>query len=119
MGISEGLLIPLVKNYLTPICAALFPCWGGSSIDSFKGFIVTYQIDSETSLADHYDNAEITINISLTDTFDAGEISFGPMHGEEISDNKDRIQESSDDDDFDFDSETKTRIVMPHKVNIS
>ena len=112
MGLSETFLIPFIKNFLTSFCAAFFPSWGGASIDSFKAFIVSYDMDSDVALSDHFDNAEITINISLTENFDAGDISFGPMHGEEIDEVQRKESFSSDD----CDPGTIDRLIMPHKV---
>ena len=83
IGLSEHLIAPLVKSYLIPICAVLFPSWGGATLDSFKAFTVKYQIGSDLALAEHYDNAEVTINISLSDEFEDGQLSFGQIHGEE------------------------------------
>ena len=69
-------------------------------------------MDSDVALSDHFDNAEITINISLTENFDAGDISFGPMHGEEIDEVQRKESFSSDD----CDPGTIDRLIMPHKV---
>jgi len=79
MGISEGLIVPLLCKYLTPICSVLFPHWGGSNLDSFKAFTVNYELGKDLELAQHYDNAEISINISLTDGFEGGDLHFGEM----------------------------------------
>ena len=83
IGLAESFIVPLVKSYLTPICAVLFPAWGGATLDSFKAFTVKYQIGSDLALSEHYDNAEVTINVSLSDGFEGGELSFGQIHGED------------------------------------
>lgn len=76
MGFSEGLITPLIKNYLQPITKVLFPSWGGGSLDSYKSFVVKYELDGDTNLCWHYDNSEITLNISLNSNFRNGELQL-------------------------------------------
>jgi hypothetical protein len=52
---------------------------GTSGLDSHKAFIVSYRMGQDIDLAYHYDNAEITVNISLNDEFNDGDLYFGTM----------------------------------------
>ncbi|CAL1526582.1 unnamed protein product [Lymnaea stagnalis] len=76
MGLSEGLITPLIKDYLQPITKVLFPNWGGGSLDSYKSFVVKYEHAGDTNLSWHYDNSEITLNISLNSNFRNGELQL-------------------------------------------
>ncbi|XP_013410690.1 2-oxoglutarate and iron-dependent oxygenase domain-containing protein 2 [Lingula anatina] len=81
LGFDEGLITPLREDYLRPITSLLYPDWGGDSLDSHKAFVVTYKLDQDLSLSYHYDNAEVTLNISLGRDFDEGSLFFGKMKG--------------------------------------
>ncbi|KAH9492749.1 2-oxoglutarate and iron-dependent oxygenase domain-containing protein 2 [Bulinus truncatus] len=80
MGLSQGLIIPLVEDYLQFISEKLFISWGGGAIDSFKSFIVKYQSDLDSDLSRHFDNAEITLNISLNSDFEGGQLQLYNMN---------------------------------------
>ena len=59
------------RKTLEPLFKKLFPEFlNGNSLDSHKAFIVHYScgagVDSDVELASHFDNAEVTINISLS-----------------------------------------------------
>ena len=41
-----------------------------------KAFIVKYALDEDTELADHFDNAEITLNVALSQDYEGGELVF-------------------------------------------
>lgn len=75
----------LQKEYLSPITRLLFPDWGGSSLDSHKAFVVTYKEGQDVDLGYHYDNAEVTLNVSLNEDYSDGELYFGPIRTEESS----------------------------------
>ena len=45
-------------------------------LDSHKAFIVKYALDEDTELADHFDNAEITLNVALSQDYEGGELVF-------------------------------------------
>jgi hypothetical protein len=63
----QSLVNDLRVKYLTPIFSHLYPEWVDKSVgfDSHKAFVVEYRTDGDTSLNYHYDNAEVTLNISL------------------------------------------------------
>jgi len=78
----------LRAKYLTPLAALVYPDWTGTGLDSHRVFTVSYKADAEKGkiqqrdLALHYDNAEVTLNVSLnanTDNtdYEGGEIGFG------------------------------------------
>ncbi len=54
-------------KYLNEIFKTLYPEYVDKTIglDSHKAFIVVYKIDQDTSLGYHFDNSEVTLNISL------------------------------------------------------
>lgn len=66
-------------EYLNPISQILFPDWGGGELDSHKAFTVVYSEDRDLDLGFHYDNAEVTLNVSLGEEFDDGSLYFGSM----------------------------------------
>ena len=52
---------------------------GESGLDSYKAFTIEYNADvanHQRDLGTHFDNAEITLNISLTDDHEGGEMYF-------------------------------------------
>ena len=82
MGFDSGLLIPLREKFLNPLSKVLFPDWCGGALDSHKAFVVKYKVGEDTSLSYHYDNAEVTLNVSLSGDFDDGSLYFGNMRTE-------------------------------------
>ena len=42
------------------------------NLDSHKAFVVTYKLDEDLDLNYHFDNAEVTINVSLGKDFTEG-----------------------------------------------
>ena len=78
----DGLITQLREHYLQPLTAVLFHEWGGDNLDSHKAFTVQYNVDQDRDLACHYDNAEVTLNVSLGKDFEEGGIYFGPMRTE-------------------------------------
>ncbi|XP_048744783.2 2-oxoglutarate and iron-dependent oxygenase domain-containing protein 2-like [Ostrea edulis] len=79
IGFDENFLTPLRENYLTPLTSVLFPDWGGGNLDSHKAFVVKYKLGEDTDLNYHYDNAEVTLNVSMGKDFTGGELYFGDM----------------------------------------
>ena len=64
------------------MASLLYPEWvGESGLDSHKAFSVSYELEGDHSLAYHFDNAEVTLNVCLGTTFTGGELCFGPMAG--------------------------------------
>lgn len=57
----------LREQYVNPLARTLFgeEYVGTSGLDSHKAFIVSYKIGEDIDLGYHYDNAEITLNVSL------------------------------------------------------
>jgi hypothetical protein len=79
LGFDEEFLIPFRDNYLNPIAHLLFKDCGGGMLDSHKAFVVKYKEGEDTDLSCHYDNAEVTINVSLGKDFTEGQLYFGTM----------------------------------------
>lgn len=76
----------LREDYLNPISSLLYPDVLGEQrlLDSQRAFIVSYKLeegesDENTELSLHYDNAEVTLNVSLSDSFAGGELYFGGL----------------------------------------
>ncbi|XP_069789648.1 2-oxoglutarate and iron-dependent oxygenase domain-containing protein 2 isoform X2 [Narcine bancroftii] len=79
LGFDETLITPLREDYLQTITSILYPDYGGQSLDSHKAFVVKYADNQDRDLSFHYDNAEVTLNVSLGKDFDGGNLYFGDM----------------------------------------
>ncbi|XP_071850211.1 2-oxoglutarate and iron-dependent oxygenase domain-containing protein 2-like isoform X2 [Apostichopus japonicus] len=82
LGFDDEFLTPLRERYLTPLSRLLFPTEGGGDLDSHKAFVVTYKMEEDLDLNYHYDNAEVTLNVSLGMEFIDGVLYFGDMRTE-------------------------------------
>ncbi|XP_036597918.1 LOW QUALITY PROTEIN: 2-oxoglutarate and iron-dependent oxygenase domain-containing protein 2 [Trichosurus vulpecula] len=80
MGLDKPLVIPLRERYLQPLTALLYPDCGGGRLDSHRAFVVKYSINEDRDLSCHYDNAEVTLNVSLNKNFSEGNLYFGDFH---------------------------------------
>ncbi len=80
LGFDESLLVPLREDYLNPLCKLLYPEWCGDTLDSHKAFVVTYKIGEDLDLSYHYDNAEVTLNVSLGREFSEGSLKDGDFN---------------------------------------
>ena len=76
---------PLREQYLQHITKFLFPQYGGDALDSHKAFVVKYKLGEDLDLSYHYDNAEVTLNVSMGREFKGGSLYFGDMCGVDIS----------------------------------
>lgn len=85
LGFDERFFNVLRADYLEPITKQLFPDWGGDSLDSHRAFIVIYKTEHDVDLDYHFDNAELTLNVSLNQNFEGGSVYFGNMAGEEAT----------------------------------
>ncbi|XP_070820221.1 2-oxoglutarate and iron-dependent oxygenase domain-containing protein 2 [Chaetodon trifascialis] len=79
LGFDEGFITPLREHYLHPLTSLLFPDCGGRCLDSHKAFVVKYDMEEDLDLSYHYDNAEVTLNVSLGKDFTEGNLYFGDM----------------------------------------
>ncbi|XP_059920190.1 2-oxoglutarate and iron-dependent oxygenase domain-containing protein 2 isoform X2 [Gadus macrocephalus] len=79
LGFDGGLTTPLRERYLGPIASLLYPDCGGGCLDSHKAFVVKYDLREDLDLSYHYDNAEVTLNVSLGKDFTGGNLYFGDM----------------------------------------
>ncbi|XP_063207173.1 2-oxoglutarate and iron-dependent oxygenase domain-containing protein 2 isoform X1 [Chroicocephalus ridibundus] len=77
LGLDETFITPLREKYLRPITALLYPDLGGACLDSHKAFVVKYSLHEDLDLSSHYDNAEVTLNVSLGKEFTEGNLYFG------------------------------------------
>ena len=52
---------------MNPLARTLFgdEYVGDTGLDSHKAFVVSYKIGQDVDLGYHYDNAEVTLNVSL------------------------------------------------------
>jgi len=80
LGFDEGLLTPLRERYLSVVARCLFSDCGGATLDSHRAFVVSYGPEADHDLDLHYDNSEVTVNISLSEHFQDGELYIGRMH---------------------------------------
>ena len=78
LGLSAGLLDPLLARWLGPLCGALprLAAAGGATLDHHKSFVVKYALGDDEELASHFDNAEVTLNVNLGVDFEGGELTF-------------------------------------------
>ncbi|XP_054467492.1 2-oxoglutarate and iron-dependent oxygenase domain-containing protein 2 [Anoplopoma fimbria] len=79
LGFDEGFITPLRELYLHPLTSRLYPDCGGRCLDSHKAFVVKYDMNEDLDLSYHYDNAEVTLNVSLGKDFTEGNLYFGDM----------------------------------------
>ena len=79
LGFDKDFITPLRLKYLTPLASLLYRDWGGDCLDSHKAFVVKYKLDEDLDLSYHYDNAEVTLNVSLGRQFTEGTLFFGDM----------------------------------------
>ncbi|GAA6226615.1 2-oxoglutarate and iron-dependent oxygenase domain-containing protein 2 [Lates japonicus] len=79
LGFDEGFFTPLREQYLHPLTSLLYPDCGGRCLDSHKAFVVKYDMNEDLDLSYHYDNAEVTLNVSLGKDFTEGNLYFGDM----------------------------------------
>lgn len=59
--------------------SVLYPDCGGGSLDSHKAFVVKYDMNEDLDLSYHYDNAEVTLNVSIGKNFTDGNLYFGAI----------------------------------------
>ncbi|XP_069789649.1 2-oxoglutarate and iron-dependent oxygenase domain-containing protein 2 isoform X3 [Narcine bancroftii] len=88
LGFDETLITPLREDYLQTITSILYPDYGGQSLDSHKAFVVKYADNQDRDLSFHYDNAEVTLNVSLGKDFDGGNLYFGDMRQVQVGQGK-------------------------------
>ncbi|XP_028270263.1 2-oxoglutarate and iron-dependent oxygenase domain-containing protein 2 [Parambassis ranga] len=86
LGFDEGFMTPFCEQFLHPLTSLLFPDCGGHCLDSHKAFAVKYDINEDLDLSYHYDNAEVTLNVSLGKEFTEGNLYFGDMRQVPVSD---------------------------------
>ncbi|XP_012671328.1 2-oxoglutarate and iron-dependent oxygenase domain-containing protein 2 [Clupea harengus] len=79
LGFDEAFITPLRELYLRPVSSLLYPDCGGKCLDSHKAFVVKYAMNEDLDLSYHYDNAEVTLNVSLGKEFTEGNLYFGDM----------------------------------------
>lgn len=79
LGFDEHFITPLREQYLLPLTSLLYPDCGGRCLDSHKAFVVKYDMNEDLDLSYHYDNAEVTLNVSLGKEFTEGNLYFGDM----------------------------------------
>ena len=53
-------------------------------MDSHKAFIVKYALEEDTELAEHFDNAEVTLNVAISQDYEGGELVFKNSNGNEL-----------------------------------
>lgn len=75
-------------QYLNPLARVLYgdEYLGDTGLDSHKAFVVSYKIGEDIDLGYHYDNAEITLNVSLgIDSFEIDLFMFILLQGNEFT----------------------------------
>ena len=82
VGFDQGFMNAWREQYLQPIALLLYPEWCRGGLDSHRVFVVRYKIGEDLELARHFDNAEVTMNVSVGDVFEGGTLYFGRMNQE-------------------------------------
>ena len=79
LGFGARLLDPLLATYVQPLAGALFAECGGATLDHHRSFTVEYEAGGEESLAYHFDDSEVTLNVCLSgdSEYEGGELLFG------------------------------------------
>ena len=57
-------------------------------MDSQRAFVVHYSEDGDRELNDHFDNAEITLNVALSDQHEDGELVFNGLNSDPVDPSK-------------------------------
>ncbi|XP_074061585.1 2-oxoglutarate and iron-dependent oxygenase domain-containing protein 2 [Macrotis lagotis] len=86
LGLDQPLVTPLRERYLQPLTALLYSDCGGGQLDSHRAFVVKYAMGEDLDLSYHYDNAEVTLNVSLGKDFSEGSLYFGDFRQEQNQD---------------------------------
>ena len=73
------LLDELVTRWLRPLAAELYPDLGGATLDEHHAYLVDYHARGDLDLAQHVDNAEVTLNLCLGGDFEGSELRFFGM----------------------------------------
>jgi len=78
--VGLGKVVDAVRDSVEGLARQIYPDLVGSSgLDSAKAFTVEYDAEEEAKdkeLSTHFDNAEVTINVSLTSGHSEGELYF-------------------------------------------
>ena len=73
-------IIDRLRPNIEKVSRDLFPeLVGETGLDSYKAYTIEYDADDKEYLKDigtHFDNSEVTLNVSLTDDHDGGELYF-------------------------------------------
>ncbi len=67
-------LAELIAKVFKPLCADLYPEVGGATLDHHHGFVVDYSFETDIDLGFHVDDAEVTVNLCLSDDFVGGDL---------------------------------------------
>ena len=63
-------------QFLQPLTRGLFPQHSNIVLDSHRAFMVKYKMGQDVDMGLHFDNAEVTLNVSLSSGFEGGELLF-------------------------------------------
>ena len=83
VGFTPQFTNQLVEKYIQPLAAALYTDFlDGHKLDNHRCFTVEYETGEgkDLDLAAHFDNAEVTLNVSLGDDFDGGDLEMFGWH---------------------------------------
>jgi len=79
-------LSELVERVFSPLSSALYSLLDVHALDHHHGFVVDYSDETDIDLGFHVDDAEVTVNICLSEGFSGGDLfmrgrrCFGHMH---------------------------------------
>jgi len=78
-------IVEAIREKIEPVAREKYPdLVGDTGLDSAKAFTIDYDAENEATdkeLATHFDNSEVTVNVSLTSGHVEGELYFLQGHG--------------------------------------
>jgi hypothetical protein len=73
----------LVRDVVRPFAASLYPDLGGATLQEHHGFVVEYERGGDVDLGFHVDDADITLNVCLGETFRGGDLRLRGLRCEQ------------------------------------
>jgi len=89
LGFQKGLLEPIMSCVMLPFARVLWPTWvTQQDCADMYGFVVTYEVGGDLSLAEHSDTSNVTLNACLGSQFTGGDLYFKGVRFTDSEDDK-------------------------------
>jgi hypothetical protein len=79
----QAALDGLVCDVVRPFAATLYPDLGGATLQEHHGFVVEYERGGDIDLGFHVDDADVTLNVCLGETFSGGDLRLRGLRCEQ------------------------------------